>query len=511
MDGGEDVRILRVSLAFLALGASGCSFAPAPEPVAPVEALPAAFSEAEAQGDYEPYAWWNSFQDPILDRLVDSVLVANLDLAVAVARVEESRALLGVSTSDLFPSITGSAGAARQDNPLNAGFGAIIGAILAGGVPGDSTGGETPREEEGEGDSDRPSRSKVNSFDASVGLSYEIDFWGRARNDRGASLAELQASASDYQVAQLGVLAEAITTYFDVVDLRNRIGLTEEIVDVLEERESLSEVRYNRGLVSSFELYAVRQDRQAAQSSLPQLRSQLGDARRRMALVSGRHLVELDRILNGEPNPVSIMDPVPPGLPADLLWQRPDVRASASRLEAARLRVGARKAEMLPQITLSGTLGLQSATSEGLFDLSQWFSNLAVGLTQPLFQGGRLRANLDVAEARYAQELAVYGQVVLTAVGEAETALLRYREEQTRFQVLSEQLNQAESSVSLQAQRYRSGVGAYTDYLDALRILLTTQATLSGSARDVALSRLGVHRALGGGWADVPGEFGINQ
>jgi outer membrane protein TolC len=166
---------------------------------------------------------------------------------------------------------------------------------------------------------------------------------------------------------------------------------------------------------------------------------------------------------------------------------------------------------MLPQITLSGTLGLQSATSEGLFDLSQWFSNLAVGLTQPLFQGGRLRANLDVAEARYAQELAVYGQVVLTAVGEAETALLRYREEQTRFQVLSEQLNQAESSVSLQAQRYRSGVGAYTDYLDALRILLTTQATLSGSARDVALSRLGVHRALGGGWADVPGEFGINQ
>jgi len=306
-------------------------------------------------------------------------------------------------------------------------------------------------------------------------------------------------------VAQLGVLAEAITAYFDLVDLQSRIDLTEEIVDVLNEREALSVARYNRGLVNSFELYAVRQDRQASQSSLPQLRSQLGEVRRRIALVSGRHLDELDGILRGEPGPLVLSDPVPAGLPADLLWQRPDVRASASRLEASRLRVGARRAELLPRITLSGTLGLQSSTSEGLFDLSQWFSNLAAGLTQPLFQGGRLRANLDAAQARYAQQVASHGQTVLTAVGEAETALLRHREERTRFQILSEQLSEAESSVSLQAERYRSGVGEYTDYLDALRTLLTTQTTLSASARDVALSRLVVHRALSGGWIDSSG------
>jgi NodT family efflux transporter outer membrane factor (OMF) lipoprotein len=477
--------------------------------MAPVETIPEAFSEAVVQGEYQPYEWWTSFEDPILDRLVDTVLVANLDLAVAVARVEESRALLGISTADLFPSITGSANASRQDNPLNAGFGAIIGAILGGGIPGDSAGGGDPSQDGGD-EADAPSRSKVNSFDASLGLSYELDFWGRARNDRQASLADLQASASDYQVAQLGVLAEVITAYFDLVDLQNRIGLTGEIVDVLGERESLSEVRYNRGLVGSFELYAFRQDRQSAQSSLPQLRSQLADARRRLALVSGRHLPELDGILSGESTHLVFVNPIPAGLPADLLWQRPDVRASASRLEAARLRVGARKAEMLPRITLSGTLGLQSATSEGLFDLSQWFSNLAAGLTQPLFQGGRLRANLDAAQARYAQQVASHGQIVLTAVGEAETALLRYREELSRYQILSDQLNQAESSVSLQAERYRSGVGAYTDYLDALRILLTTQTTLSGSARDVALSRLGVHRALGGGWTELPGESTVD-
>jgi outer membrane protein TolC len=226
-------------------------------------------------------------------------------------------------------------------------------------------------------------------------------------------------------------------------------------------------------------------------------------------LVSGRHLSELQSLLetsrSGDQIPV-IPEPVPAGIPADLLWQRPDVRASGYRLEASRLRVGARKAELLPSITLSGSLGLQSSTAGGLFDISQWFSNLAAGLTQPLFQGGRLRANLSAAEARYAQQLAAHGQTVLVAVGEVEAALLRHREEVERYRTLSEQLEEARSSVALQEERYRSGVGAYTDYLDALRVLLNTQSTLSVSTRDVALARLTVHRALGGTWAELPGQ-----
>jgi outer membrane protein TolC len=192
------------------------------------------------------------------------------------------------------------------------------------------------------------------------------------------------------------------------------------------------------------------------------------------------------------------------GIPADLLWQRPDVRASGARLEASRLRVGARKAELLPSIDLSGTLGLQSSTADGLFDLSQWFSNLTAGLTQPLFQGGRLRANVDAARARHAQQLASHGRIVLTAVGEVETALVRHREELGRYQTLTRQLAEAEASVSLQEERFQAGIGAYTDYLDALRVLLTLQSTLSASAKEVALARLGVHRALGGGWAELP-------
>ncbi len=484
----------------LAVLSMGCSFAPDPAPLAPVETLPDAYVEADFEGEYEARDWWVSFEDPTLDRLVDTVLAANLDLAEAVARVEESRAILRISTADLWPTINGGANVSRQDNPVNAGFGAIIGAILGGGLPSDSAGGPPAEEDDG------ASRSIINSYDASIGLSYEIDFWGRARNDRKASLSELEASVSDYQVVQLGVLGEAISAYFELVDLDTRIELTEAIVDVLSEREALSVVRYNRGLITSFELYTVRQDRQTAQASVPQLRSQAGEVRRRLALVSGRHLEELDSLLAGDSDPLVLSDPIPSGLPSDLLWQRPDVRSSAARLESSRLRVGARKAELLPTISLSGTVGLQSATADGLFDISQWFSNLAAGLTQPLFQGGRLRANVSAAEAQWAQQIAAHGRTVLTAVGEAESALLSYREALDRYDILTNQNQQANQSVQLQAERFRSGVGAYTDYLDALRVQLNTRSTLSDAVRDAALARLGVHRALGGGWAELPGE-----
>lgn len=494
-------------LSFLAAG--GCSLAPDPAAVGPVVDAPLQYAEAEAQADYTPRAWWRSYEDPVLDRLVDSTLAANLDLAEAMGRVEESRALLGISTADLFPTITGTADAARQDNPVNAGFGAIIGAILGGAAPGDTTEAADPPPEGGAEEPDTPSRSVVESYEAGLGLSYEVDFWGRARDDRKAAGSELRASASDYQVVQIGVLSETITAYLDLRDVQNRLRITQEVLDVLTEREALSVRRYDRGLITSFELYSVRQDRQAVQASIPQLRSQIGEARRRLALVTGRHINQLEPLLpeqEGGQRPAVLSDPVPPGIPADLLWQRPDVRASAARLEAARLRVGARRAELLPRVTLSGSLGLQSSTAGGLFDISQWFSNLAAGLTQPLFQGGRLRANLDAAEARYAQQLAVHGRTVLTAVGEVETALQRHREELARYRTLTDQVEQAQASVSLQTERYRSGVGAYADFLDAVRTLLGTETTLSGSARDVAVARLAIHRALGGSWAPLPGD-----
>jgi NodT family efflux transporter outer membrane factor (OMF) lipoprotein len=473
---------------------SGCSFAPAPRAPEPLERLPDAFAEEGGAGEYAPLRWWEGYGDPTLDRLVDTVLAANLDLVEAMSRVEESRALAGIATADLLPSLNGSANAGRSSNPNNAGFGRQIAALL-GGVSGDST-GEAP---DSAGPAP-PDRFENTDYSASVALSYELDFWGRARNDRAAAIRDLQASESDLQSALLGVLGETITAYFDVSDLGRRLDVSREIVDVLQERAALTQTRYDRGLAGSFELYQIRQDLRNTEAALPQIEALLHDARGRLAVLAGRYPTELAVLLVETRLPETRFPDLPLSIPADLLWQRPDVRAAGLRLESARLRVGARRAELLPRLSLTGTLGLQSAEADGLFDLSQWFSNLTAGLTAPLFQGGRLRASVRAQEARWAQQTAAYGRTVLTAVAEVETALARHRLEGERFAFLGSQLDEAEASVDLQSRRYASGVGGYSDYLDALRTRLTVQSTLSAAARDYALSRLGVHRALGGSW-----------
>jgi NodT family efflux transporter outer membrane factor (OMF) lipoprotein len=480
----------RLGAALILLSAGGCSFAPEPEVPQTVQRVPEAYEESTPPRDsaWSSVHWWRAYDDPTLDRLVDTVLAANLDLVEAVGRVEESRALAGVALADLLPSLSGSADANYSSTPANAGFGQIIG----GGEEGDSTA------------SFRPDRFETTDYSAALTLSYELDLWGRARNDRGAALAEALASESDAQAVQLGVLAEAITAYFEVAELRRRIALTDEAVGVLQERADLTQVRYDRGLVTSFELYQIREQLRNAQAGLPQLRALLTEAETRLAVVSGRYPGELAALLQEPALPEGDLPPVPGSLPADLLWQRPDVRAAGRRLEAARLRVGARRAELLPGLSLTGTLGLQAADPENLLDLSQWFTNLTAGLTAPLFQGGRLRANVRAQEARYVQQTAAYGRTVLTAVAEVESALARHRQEAERFAFLRDQLQEAQASVDLQASRYEAGVTGYADYLDALRNRLVVEGTLAQAARDYALSRLGLHRALGGTWVPDP-------
>ena len=500
--GGGRPRILAL-VALLA--PTACSLAPSPELPAPLERLPEAYGAAgeEAGGrqvaepTYTPVRWWTSYGDPTLDRLVDTVLEGNLDLAEAVARVEEVRALAGIATADLLPALGGSADVTNNSSPTNTGFGRQIGEILGGSLPGDTTG--TP------GDSipsAGPDRFSNTTWSTALNLSYEVDFWGRARNDRGAALQDLQASESDLQAALLGVLAGTITAYFEVADLQARVALTQEIVGVLEERVEQTEVRYDRGLVGSFELYQVRQDLQNTAAGLPQLRSQVQEARGRLAVLAGRYPGELASMMGTPGLPTGDLPDLPGAVPADLLWQRPDVRSAGLRMEAARLRVGARRAELLPRLSLTGTLGLQSAEAQELLDLSQWFRNLTAGVTAPLFQGGRLRANARAQDARWDQQRAIYGRTVLTAVSEAEAALARVRQEGERFAFLRSQLLDAEASVALQAQRYSAGVAGYQDYLDALRSHLAVRTILASAARDYALARLGVHRALGGTWVE---------
>ena len=470
------------------LHAAACSFAPAPSVPEPVAEVPASFAGGDLPGDYQAREWWAAFDDPVLNTVIDSVLAANFDLAEAVARVQQARAQAGIARAGLFPSVQAGASVTDQNTPANAGFGEQF-RKLAGGEDGGLPGGI-----------EFPDRLEFTTYSLGADFAYELDFWGRARNDARAAGAQYLASEADYHAARIGVLATTITTYFEIVALRRQTALARELIEVLQEREDLTTTRYERGLVTSFELYQVGLDLLNTQAGLPQLETRLNDAEGRLAVLLGGYRTRLDAIVPESLAPDALADPVAAGVPADLLFQRPDVRAAGLRLDAARFTIGARRAELFPSLSVSGTIGVQSSEADGLFRVDQWFRNLLGNLTAPIFQGGRIRSNIALAHAQFNQLAAAYGRAVVTAVYEVEAALAALANEDRRHAFLASQREEAQASVALQSERYESGIGGYTDYLDALRTLLNVESTLAAAGRDLALARLAVHRALGGDW-----------
>ena len=300
--------------------------------------------------------------------------------------------------------------------------------------------------------------------------------------------------------ARIGVLAETITAYFDIVDLRRQIAIARETVDVLEERERLAETRYDRGLTDSLDLYRVRQDLRNTQAGLPRLVDRLGEAEARLAVLLGGYREDVADLLPASRAQAPAAEPAPVGVPADLLLQRPDVLAAGHRLEAAGHEIEARRAALRPSLSLSGSIGLQTTDVGGIFNVQQWFGNLLSNLLAPVFDGGRLAGDVALAHTRFNELAAAYGRAVVTAVNEVEAALAGLRNEGRRHAFLAARREEAQATLDLRSQRYASGVGGYGDFLDASRTQLDVESAVAGSERNLALARLAVHRALGGAW-----------
>ena len=488
-----------------ALVLAGCSMTPSmtapeaerdlPETFAPAPGdttLPAAAADTAR---YDSQRWWTAFGDSTLTALVDTALADNLDLTSARARVEELAAQFRIARAPLFPSINANGQYNYQNQPANTGIGGAIG----GGGGGDGGNGDAPPD--GGQQQSIPDRFEFATYQATLGLSYELDFWGRVRSQRKAALSQYFATAADLQTARLSVISQTISTYFQVASLQRQAALGRQAVDLLEQRLAITQDRYARGLTSSFQLFTVRQSLETARSEQPPLESQLYDARSRLSTLLGRFAGTA--LLPDSLAPSLELSPVPAGLPADLLMQRPDVRAGALRLEAARQQIGVARAEMLPSLSLTGTGGTQSSSLASLVDVDQRFANFVAQLTAPLFQGGRLRANIDAAEARYKQQAAAYENTVLTAFREVKAALVAYDKQRQRLRTVQDQVASARATFQTQRDRYERGIGDVLSLLDAERGLVQARTRLAVARRAAVNARLTLHRALGGTWTDA--------
>ncbi len=475
----------------LVVAAGGCSFTPEPLAVAPVESMPESFSVEEVSGDLQSTSWWSAFGDPQLDRLVDEAVSSNLDIREAVGRIEEVRAQYRIARSALFPTAQIGGDFTRIDQPANSGqFGAIFGGDEGG------SGGAL---------GERPDRFSFETFGASLGLAYELDFWGRVRTGRNAAMADALATAADFETVRISVAAETIAAYFQLRELSARQSIRQEQIDLLAERLSLTDDRYRRGVVTSLELYQIQQDLNSTRALLPLLDSEISATRGRLAVLLGRYPQELDEVSLDEGAPEVRTDPMPAGLPSTLLQNRPDLRSAALRLEAARQRVGERAAARWPSISLTGSAGQQSSELSDLLRPGQFFTSFVTSLTAPLFAGGRLRADQEAAEARYEQEAARYATAVLTAFQEVDAGLALFNAQRERRLILDDQLVAAQASADTQLRRLELGIGDYVAYLDAIRTLLNVEDTRATAERELAEARLAVHRALGGSWiAETP-------
>ena len=469
---------------------SACSLTPSnPSPVLEsVAELPNEFAGSEIPVSYEPLEWWQSFADPVLDQVVEEVLISNFDLAEAVARVHQVRMREGIAKAAVFPLLQPSVSVNDFDGPTNAGIGAQLEEVGLGSDVLSASGINIP------------DRLGLTTYTLSVEFTYELDFWGRNRNDALAAGADLMASESDYLSARLGVLAETVRTYLEIVNLRHQQRLAGEIVEILLQRESLAEFRYERGLTDLRNLHAARRSLREAQAELPQIEALRADAEGRLWILTGGYRPDLADILSDSLTPSTALKPVPLGIPAELMAQRPDVLAAMQRVEAARYTVGARRADLLPRLSLQGSIGLQSTDASEWFDPDQWFRNLSVNLLGPVFQGSRLRSNVSLAEAKLNEAAAAFGRSVVTAVNEVKTALMGLEANRRRHSLLASLAEEAEAENELQEQRYVSGVGDYEAFLTAAQTQVAARSVLAAAERDLGYARLALHRALGGSW-----------
>jgi NodT family efflux transporter outer membrane factor (OMF) lipoprotein len=430
--------------------------------------------------------WWQVFNDPALDAYEQQLLQANQTLVASRAHLDQARSLARVATADMFPQLSADPSALREragaNRPLN-GAGPTI--VSVPGLPQPIT------------VSSQPNSYTQNVFTVPFSLSYEADLFGRVRHNVEAANASLQSTAADLQNVQLVLTAELAADYFTLRELDAEFEVVQESVGYQRKGLDLVNNRHTGGIASGLE---VAQQAALLDSTL----SQLALVQQTRAQYEHAIAVLVGQAASSLTVPVAPLratpPPVPLGVPSDVLERRPDI-ATAERLMAYQnAEVGIARAAFYPHITLSGSGGWQSRDLAPLLNAPSLFWSLGADALQPIFEGGRNRANLAAARAAYDQSVANYRQTVLTAFQQVEDGISNLS---TLSQALSTQgaaVEDARRALTIANNRYIGGVTSYLDVITAQTVLLTSERLETQLLGQQMVSSVYLVKALGGGW-----------
>ena len=424
--------------------------------------------------------WWKSFQDPTLHDFITEGLQNNYDLRGAAARMAAAATQVRVARADLLPSLSTSLDGTRTRQNF-IGFpipGAESGRILS---------------------------TTSTRYGLSLGASWELDVWGRLDAGKQAAAADFQASESDLRAARESLVAQVCKAWFGVLEAAHQLALTEETIASYEGTVRRVRDRYERGLQASLDLRLAIANVASARGSRQQRRQTLDAQIRLLEILIGRY--PAGALAATEPLPS--LPPQPAlGLPAQLVSRRPDLVAAEGRLFASDARYYQSRRSLYPRLSLSSAGGFATRGVVDLFDPGFFTWNLLGNLIQPIFEGGRLRAQVASADANARQALTQFATAVLQALAEVETALAAEGFLAEREKEIREAAEQASAAYQLAESRYSRGLEPIVTVLEAQRRTLENESQLLSVQRLRLETRVNLHLALGGGFPDqpIPGE-----
>lgn len=464
------------AMAALMLLAS-CSVAPPYQK--PTAELPVKWGEAPPPGAITvSERWWSLYRDPVLDRLLEEALAMNRDLAIAAARVEEARALLRIVDADRAPSIDATLGIDRTRSSERSSV------PLPPGTP-----------------------LRRDTYDARINVSYEVDLWGRLRGASDAARAQLLATHAARETVRITLASQVVQSYYALISLDEQIEVTRRTIELRVENLDLQKYRYDAGLITDFNLRQLEAEVAAARAQLPALQQRRTSVEVALGVLLGRSpraIVDETIGVARENNELSGAI-VPEGLPSDLLLRRPDIVQAEQLLIAANAQIGVARAALFPRIALTGYLGSESTTLGDLFTAPARIWQLAFALAQPIFQGGRLRAEVDAVNARERQALAQYQKTVQVAFGEVREALVAQSRTREVFAAEDDRVAALRETLRLARIRFENGLSSQLEVIDAERNLLQAELSRVDALRAQRAAVADVVRTLGGGWTGLPG------
>jgi outer membrane protein, multidrug efflux system len=409
--------------------------------------------------------WWQQFEDPVLDDLVGRALAANHDVRMAVARVDQARAFFDDVALDRFPTAVVGASVDRRDQA----------------IPGFS---ERPR--------------PITTYRAGFDAFWEIDVFGRVRSQVRAAAANAEGFEAEVDDVRVSVAAEVARNYFELRGLQQQLAVAER--SLLNQRETLrlTQVRRDAGIGEEQDVASAAARVAAIEASIPPIRSAIAEREHHLAVLIGVRPGALGVDLSPCAYP-PLTKALAIGEPGSLLRRRPDVRAAERRLASATAREGVAAAELFPQISISGFLGLLAGRGSDFFKVSD---SRAWAVTPALswagFDIGSARARLRGAEGATRESIAEYEQVVLRAIEETENALVNYREEQERLVRLADQARESTRAATIARTRYQAGVVDFLALLDAERTQLQAEDAVAQAEAGVFTGVIALYKALGG-------------